>query len=240
MGRNELSLRARSRNRRPRRQSRARGKEIQGRRSRRGRLHGRFLPDLRKLPRPISSNTAIAARRSLTIAKTNTPAASLTAAIRRASSSTKFRAAISDKTRSRRGRAASVRRNHDLLAAASLESRKGQKVGVVGLGGLGHMGSSSPTPSALSHALHHFAGQNRGREEARRARSRPLERRRRDEEAREKFRFHHRHRFGEARLQRLPGASETRRRLMLVGAPPDPLAVEAFNLIMPGAASPAR
>ena len=38
-----------------------------------------------------------------------------------------------------RGRAAALCRHHHLLAAAPVEGRPGQKVGVVGLGGLGHM-----------------------------------------------------------------------------------------------------
>ena len=43
--------------------------------------------------------------------------------------------------RPRRGRAAALRRHHDLLAACVTgASAKGKKVGVVGLGGLGHMG----------------------------------------------------------------------------------------------------
>ena len=51
MGRHALSPRARPRDRRPRHPRRRRGAEVQGRRPRRRRLHGRFLPHLPQLPR---------------------------------------------------------------------------------------------------------------------------------------------------------------------------------------------
>ena len=84
----------------------------------------------------------------------------------------------------------------------------GQKVGVVGLGGLGHMAREiRPCLRRARRALHHLAGQSRGRPPLRRRRSRHLQGRRRDEEARKLLRLHPRCRLGQARPERLPRRS---------------------------------
>ena len=58
----------------------------------------------------------------------------------RASSWMNALSCASRQPRSRRSRAAALRRHHNLFADAPLGCRQGKKVGVVGLGGLGHMG----------------------------------------------------------------------------------------------------
>ena len=61
-----------ARDRRPGRQNRERGDEVQSRRSRRRRLHGGLLPHLRLSAAPVKSSIATASPRSPTTAKTNT------------------------------------------------------------------------------------------------------------------------------------------------------------------------
>ena len=76
----------------------------------------------------------------------------------------------------------------------------GQKVGIVGLGGLGHMGVKiAARHGRACRAVHHVAGQSRGRQATRRRRSRDLKKSGRDGGAREQLRLHSQHRRGAAR-----------------------------------------
>ena len=115
--------------------------EVQGRRPRRRRLHGRLLPHTAQLPRGPGAVLRERLHRAPTTAPSKDRRRRPTAATPTASSSTSASSLqVAGRPRPRRRRAAAVRRHHDLLAAAPLErASQGQKVGVVGLGGLGHM-----------------------------------------------------------------------------------------------------
>ena len=134
---------------------------------------------------PVKSSTATAFPRSPTTAKTNTCGGvtyggySESVVVDEA-----FVLRVSGEIGSRRDGAAAVRRHHDILAAAPLEGRQGPE------------GRHRRTRRAGSHgrevrqrvrrgsrALHDFAGQDRGRAAARRARSGGVKERRGDEEA---------------------------------------------------------
>ncbi len=114
-------------------------------------LPGRPRAVLRRSPPPL-----------LTTARTNTPAASPTADIRRASSSIRhFVLRVSDKLDLGGGRSALVRRHHDLLAAAALEGRPRAQ------GGRGRTRRSRPHGGKIRQCLrracrplHDFTGQD--------------------------------------------------------------------------------
>ena len=159
-----LSVRAGARDHRPRGRSRRGGVQVQGRRGRGRRLHGRFgqdVPELPGRPRAVLPRLHADLRHA---GQARHRAGHLRRLLREHRRRRALRAADSRQARSGRGRAAALRGHHDLFAAEALgASGPGKKVGIVGLGGLGHMGVK------FAHAL----GAHTSSSPRRRARRRP-------------------------------------------------------------------
>ena len=203
-----LSLRARPRDRRPRRRGRQRGHAVQGGRPRRRRLHGRLVPDL---PASCREGLEQYCEKVPTFTYNSPDPHTGGDHLRRLLREHRRRRGL----RAARLRQARPRRRSAPLLCAGITTYSplrhwkvgpGQKVGIVGLGGLGHMGVK------FAHA---FGAQRRrssrrrrqdgGRPAARRRRGRGLARTpRRWRSTRRPLRLHPRYGVGEARHQRLP------------------------------------
>ena len=199
---------------------------LQGRRSRRRRLHGGLLPHLRRLPR--RPGAVLRGRRDAHLQRRGQAPGR-----RRPTAATPTRS-WSTRTSCCASRTSWIRPARRPLLCAGITTYsplrhwkvgQGQKVGVVGLGGLGHMGVK------LAHAF----GAPRSRcspprpdkaEDARRLGADEVvvsQRPGADGEARRQLRLHPRHRRGAARPRRLPRrCSSATARWCLVGAPEQP------------------
>jgi hypothetical protein len=127
-------------------------------------------------------------------------------------------------TSTRRGRAAAVRRDHDLLADAPLgRRRRARRSAWSASAGWATWREVRPCARRPRRRLHHLARKEGGRAAPRRRRGRRLPQRRRDEEARRQLRLHPRHRLRRSRHQRLHQPARRDGNLTLVGAPEKPL-----------------
>ena len=233
-------LRSRARNCRASGESRQRSEEIQGRRLRRGRMHGGFRPCLRKLPR--GRRTVLHTRCHFYLQRRRTQfwAASPTAATQTASWWTKRLCCASRTPQICRHCAAVCAGITTYSPMRHWKVSKGQKVGVIGLGGLGHMGVKFAKALWRSYGAFHHVGKQGRRMASDWARMKwCLYKSRRDQKHAKSFNFildtvSAEHDIGGyLSLLKMDGT------LVLVGAPRSPSRSRRFQLI-PGVTAPAR
>ena len=139
-GRRVYPDRARARDRRPGDRGRRRGDQVQGRRPRRRRLHGRLLPHCASCAEGLEQYCENGMTGTYNGPEQRRRAADLRRLLEPHRGRRGLRAAHPREARSRRPpRRCSARASPPIRRCATGRSGKGSRVGVVGLGGLGHM-----------------------------------------------------------------------------------------------------